>query len=76
MSSLRVVSENGTEVLASRDELVNGTSGEKPWDVYGYAKRIPLKGLAPGRYVLRLEAAVRGNDGATATREAPITIRP
>src|SRR5687767_1810456 len=74
--SLRVVSENGTEVLVSRDELVNGTSGEKPWDIYGFAKRIPLKGLAPGRYVLRMEAAVRGKDGATAMREAPITIRP
>jgi VWFA-related protein len=74
--SLRVVSENGTEVLVSRDELVNGTSGEKPWDIYGFAKRIPLKGLAPGRYVLRMEAAVRGKDGATASREAPITIRP
>ncbi len=74
--SLRVVSENGTEVLVSRDELVNGTAGEKPWDIYGFAKRIPLKGLAPGRYVLRMEAAVRGKDGATATREAPITIRP
>jgi VWFA-related protein len=74
--SLRVVSENGTEVLVSRDELVNGTSSEKPWDIYGFAKRIPLKGLAPGRYVLRMEAAVRGKDGATAMREAPITIRP
>ena len=74
--SLRVVSESGTELLVSRDELVNGASGEKPWDVYGYAKRIPLKGLAPGRYVVRIEAAVRGKDGATATREAPITIRP
>ena len=73
---MRLVSENGTEVLVSRDELVNGTSGEKPWEIYGYAKRIPLKGLAPGRYVLRVEAAVRGKDGATATREAPITIRP
>jgi VWFA-related protein len=74
--SLRVVSESGTELLVSRDELVNGASGEKPWDVYGYAKRIPLKGLAPGRYVVRIEAAVRGKDGAAATREAPITIRP
>ena len=74
--SLRVVSENGSEVLVSRDELVNGTSGEKPWNIYGYAKRIPLKGLAPGRYVLRMEAAVRGKDGATAAREAPITIVP
>ena len=63
MYLVRVVSENGTEVLVSRDELVNGTSGEKPWDIYGFAKRIPLKGLAPGRYVLRMEAAVRGKDG-------------
>ena len=74
--SLRVVSENGTEVLASRDELVNGTAGEKPWDIYGFAKRIPLKGLAPGRYVVRVEAAMRGQDEAKAMREAPITIRP
>ena len=74
--AVRVISEQGTDALVSRDELVNGTSGEKPWDVYGFAKRIPLKGLAPGRYVLRVEATVRGKDGATATREAPITIRP
>jgi len=74
--ALRVISENGTEVLASREELVNGTAGEKPWDIYGFAKRIPLKELAPGRYVLRIEATVRGKDGAAAVREAPITIRP
>jgi hypothetical protein len=74
--SLRVISQNGSEVIASRDELVNGASGEKPWDLYGYATRIPLKGLAPGRYVLRVEAAVRGNGGATAVREAPITVVP
>ena len=74
--SVRVLSEAGVEVLVSRDELTNGTSAEKPWDIYGFATRIPLKGLAPGRYVLRVEAAVRGQDTAPATREAPITIRP
>jgi VWFA-related protein len=74
--SVRLVSEQGTEVLVSRDELVNGTAGEKPWDIYGFAKRIPLKGIAPGRYVLRVDAAVRGQDAAPVTREAPITIRP
>jgi hypothetical protein len=63
-------------VITSREEVVNGASGEKPWEIYGFAKRIPLKGLAPGRYVVRIEAAVRGKDGATAMREAPITIRP
>src|SRR5688500_17097520 len=74
--SVRVVSEQGTETLVSRDELVNGASGEKPWNIFGFGKRIPLKGLAPGRYVVRVEAAVRGQDAAAATRESPITIRP
>src|SRR5688572_20920255 len=74
--SLRVVSEEGAEVLVSREELVNGTSGEKPWDIYGFAKRIPLKALAPGRYVLRVEAVVRGGETAPATREAIITVVP
>ena len=74
--SVRVVSEAGSDILVSRDELINGTSTEKPWDIYGFAKRIPLKALAPGRYVLRVEAAVRGQDAAIVTREAPITIRP
>lgn len=74
--TVRVVSDQGTETVVSRDELVNGTAGEKPWDIYGFAKRIPLKGLAPGRYVVRVDAAVRGQDAPTATREAPITIRP
>ena len=74
--AVRVVSEQGAETLVSRDELTNGTSGDKPWNIYGFAKRVPLKGLAPGRYVLRVEAAVRGQDDAKATRETPFTIRP
>jgi VWFA-related protein len=74
--TVRLVSEEGTEVVISRDELANGTSAEKPWDIYGYAKRIPLKGLVPGRYLLRVEAAVRGHDTATAARETAITVRP
>ena len=74
--TVRVVSEQGTDVFGSRDELVNGASGEKPWGIYGFAKRIPLKGLAPGRYALRVEAAARGQNAVTAMREALITIRP
>ncbi len=74
--NVRIMSESGSEVFASRDELANGTSGEKPWEIYGYAKRIPLSALTPGRYLLRVEAAVRGRDEAPATREAVITILP
>jgi VWFA-related protein len=74
--TVRLVSESGTNLLVSRDELDNGTSGEKPWEIFGFAKRIPLKGLAPGRYALRVEAAVRGQDRAPAIRESLITILP
>jgi hypothetical protein len=74
--TVRLVSESGTDVIVSRDELENGTTGEKPWEIYGYAKRIPLKELAPGRYLLRVEAAVRGQKEPPAAREAPITIGP
>jgi VWFA-related protein len=74
--TVRLVSEKGSDVVVSRDELANGTSGEKPWDIYGYAKRIPLKDLAPGRYVLRVEATRRGTDSAPAAREAVISVRP
>ena len=75
-ATVRLVSEDGSDVLVSRDELANGTSGEKPWEIYGFAKQIPLRELAPGRYVLRVEAAIRGHDGAPATREALMTVHP
>jgi VWFA-related protein len=74
--SVRLLSETGTEAVGSRDELTNGGGNDKPWEIYGYAKQIPLKGLAPGRYVLRVEAAVRGQDRAPAIRESLITILP
>ena len=64
------------DVLVSRDELLNGGTTEKPWQIFGYAKRIPLKALAPGRYVLRVEAAVRGRDEPPAVRQTVINIRP
>jgi VWFA-related protein len=74
--TVRLISEEGSAVVISRDELSNGTSGEKPWDLYGYAKRVPLKELVPGRYLLRVEAAVRGRDAAPAMRESLIIVRP
>ena len=74
--TVRLIAEDGTNIIVSRDELANGTSGEKPWESYGFAKQIPLKALAPGRYALKVEAAVRGQDTAPASREALITIQP
>jgi VWFA-related protein len=81
--AVRLLSETGTEVFVSRDELTNGLAslgtagaqGGKAWDTYGYAKGIPLKELPPGRYLLRVETQVRGDDDVKpATRETLITI--
>ena len=71
-----LIGENGTVALVSRDELTNGKAGEAPWQIFGYAKRIPLKGLEPGRYLIRVEATLRGQDAAPAIRESVITVLP
>ena len=73
---VRLLSESGTEVFVSRDEITNASLGEKPWEIYGYPKQIPLKGIAPGRYLLRVEAQVRGNidNAKPVARETLITV--
>jgi VWFA-related protein len=75
----RLVSENGTEVFVVRDEIANGgVAPKKPWDIYGYATQIALKGIEPGRYALRVEAQVRGNvgDAKPFARETLIRVVP
>jgi hypothetical protein len=41
---------------------------------YGYNAQFPLKDVAPGRYVLRVEAKARLKDAPTATRELLVTV--
>ncbi len=77
--AVRLLSESGTEVFVSRDEISNAaTPSEKPWEIYGYPKQISLKGIQPGRYLLRVEAQFRGNvdDAKQVARETLITITP
>ena len=77
--AVRLVSESGTDAFVSRDEIANAaTPSQKPWEVYGYPKQIPLKGIQPGRYLLRVDAQFRGNvgDAKPVTRETLITITP
>jgi hypothetical protein len=63
--SARLVDEPGREVFVSRDVLANGNGGEPKWQAFSYTGRIPLKTVAPGRYVLRVEA----RDRSTASKE-------
>ena len=77
--SVRLLSEDGKEVYVSRDELANAaTPTDKPWEIYGYPKQISLKDVPPGRYLLRVDAQVRGNveDAKPAFKETLITILP
>jgi hypothetical protein len=76
--AVRLVSEDGKEVFATRDELENGgVAPKKPWDLYGFSREIALKNIAPGRYAVRVEAQVRGNrDVKPVARESLITVVP
>jgi VWFA-related protein len=51
------------------DELKGSVGG------YGYTGTIPLAGLAPGRYVLRLEAKSLMGKGESVTREVEFRVR-
>ncbi|HET9263208.1 MAG TPA: VWA domain-containing protein [Vicinamibacterales bacterium] len=69
-----VLSDTGTVVFAAegerRNDELKGASGG-----YGHTTTIPLKGFAPGRYVLRVEARTLLSDGSTASRDIEFRIR-
>lgn len=76
--AVRLLGEDGREVFTSRDTLNNeGAKTPKHWDAYSYAKEFPLKDVAPGRYVLRVESQTRGsgNNAKPAATETLITVR-
>jgi hypothetical protein len=73
--AVRLLSEPGQEVYTSRESVTN-TADAKKWNVCAYTKKIPLRDIAPGRYLLRVEAQVRGqlDNSRPAARETVITI--
>jgi hypothetical protein len=74
--SVRLLAENGTEVFASRDSLANESATQGGSSTFSYVSHVPLKGVAPGRYALRLEARDRALSGdKPATAETAITVR-
>lgn len=69
-----VIADNGTTVFQRADERSSGELKGRGGG-YGHTATIPLAGLAPGRYVLRMEARVLLADGATVSRELEFRIR-
>jgi VWFA-related protein len=73
--SLVLQPEGGQAVFQTREERdsseLAGTSGG-----YGFSKRIPLADIAPGLYVLRVEAVSRIAERPTVSRETLVTVLP
>jgi VWFA-related protein len=69
-----VTSDSGQTVFSSRDERrteeLKGASL-----TFGHLATVPLKGLATGRYVLRVEAQALLSNGSTTAREVEFTVR-
>jgi len=74
--SVRLVDEGGREAFASSDVLANGEANAPKWQTFGYTGRIPLKDVAPGRYLLRIEARDRSDTSRQpALAQTVITVR-
>jgi hypothetical protein len=65
--------EGGQSVFEAREERdsteLKGSAGG-----YGFSARVPLKDVAPGLYVLRVEAQSRLGDRPTAVRETIVRV--
>ena len=70
-----VLSDTGTVVFNNETERKSEELKGAKGGGYGHTVTIPLKGLAPGRYVLRVEARTLLADGGTAMREVEFRIR-
>jgi VWFA-related protein len=66
--------DTGNVVFSQRDERrteeLKGANG-----TFGHVATVPLKGVAPGRYVLKVEAQSLLTNGASASREVEITVQ-
>jgi VWFA-related protein len=71
----RLIAASGQDVSVGRDELTGGlAAGREKSATYSLSRTIPLRDVAPGSYLLRVEAQRRGDADRMAVRETPITI--
>jgi len=71
----RLVSESGKEVSRTTDaRKSNEFQLAKGGGFFGYSAQVPLADIAPGRYMLQVQAKARIKDAPTVQREMLITI--
>ena len=66
--------DDGRVMFTTAEERSSAELGGKTGG-FGYATRVPLKGLAPGLYVLKVEARSRLGLSTVATREVQFRIQ-
>jgi VWFA-related protein len=83
-AAVSLISETGQEVFNARDSIPNpstalGAGAAGYWTAYGFAREVPLKNVAAGRYLLKVEAGLRDLQQAQVAnpviRETLITIQ-
>jgi VWFA-related protein len=68
------VTSDDAKVVYKNDEERSSTDIQGKRGGYGFSARIAMQDLAPGAYVLKVEARSRLGRGATASREIPFTV--
>jgi len=74
--STKLITEDGREVFKTSEERDSKDLQGSKGGGYGHALQIPLADVAPGRYLLRIEAAARLKDVNTVSKELLITVHP
>jgi hypothetical protein len=72
--STKVLADDGRVMFTAEDERSSSDLQGKKGG-YGYTLNLPLSELAPGRYVLRVEARTLLSNGGTAARELEFRVR-
>lgn len=70
----KLITEDGREVFKTSEERDSKDLGGSKGGGYGHALQIPLADVAPGRYLLRIEAAARLKDVNPVAKELLIRV--
>jgi VWFA-related protein len=71
-----VLADDGKVVFSTADERKSEELAGAKSGGYGYIAKVPLQDLAPGRYVLRVEARSSLGGGEPVRRELEFRVRP
>jgi len=71
---MTTITSDDAKVVFKNEEERSSTDIQGKRGGYGYLGRIPLKDLAPGTYVLKLEARSRLGSGPTVAREVQFSV--